>query len=214
MKTFETKNIGTSVDLDLGITGFTYADLYRPDRLKELLDVFDCEVLADNPELFAAWDDYRNHPEKPRKAPEVSALLVAMAERVSQFVTRLFGVALEVEALAAATADQDPIFRFKTDFVRRRVIPNLKKISPPADPRLLELEIGALRKRAIEKAGRQLDTELATATAAVDLMNAERAGEPSSGLDALRQWCALHLHDPAYRHWVSFRFPEAVDHFN
>src|SRR5207244_12353382 len=28
------------------------------------------------------------------------------------------------------------------------------------------------------------------------------------------QWCAIHLHAPAYRHWVSFRFPESLDHFN
>src|SRR5262245_37292673 len=45
-------------------------------------------------------------------------------------------------------------------------------------------------------------------------MRSERAVETSPLLEALKQWCALHLHDPAYRHWVSFRFPEAIDHFN
>ena len=68
MKMFETKNTGPSASLSLNIPGFEYPDLYRPERLRELLDVFDCEVAAANPELFAAWDDYRNHPEKPRKA--------------------------------------------------------------------------------------------------------------------------------------------------
>jgi NADPH-dependent glutamate synthase beta subunit-like oxidoreductase/NAD(P)H-flavin reductase len=33
-------------------------------------------------------------------------------------------------------------------------------------------------------------------------------------IQSLSQWCALHLHDPAFRRWVSFRFPEAVDHFD
>src|SRR4029078_11622904 len=28
-----------------------------------------------------------------------------------------------------------------------------------------------------------------------------------------KQWCVLHLNDPQYRDWVSFRFPESIDHF-
>src|SRR5438034_11251520 len=117
MKIIQTKNMGQSVKLRVGIPGFTYPDLYKPERLKELLDSFDCEVAAANPEFFAAWDDYRNHPEKPRTPTEISALLVAMAGHVSQFLTKLFGIDTEVGALAAATADQNPIFRFKIDFV-------------------------------------------------------------------------------------------------
>ena len=163
-------NPGVSAELCLGIAGFTYTDLYKSERLKELLDIFDCEVVAANPELFASWDDYRNHPEKLRSAPEISALLVAVAAHVSQFLTRLFGIGVEVDALAAATADQNPVFRFKIDFVRRRVIPAVKKIAPPADPQLLESEIKNLRQQVVRKAGSVLDDELATALAAVDLM--------------------------------------------
>ena len=143
-------NTGLSAELRLGIDGFTYPDLYKPERLKELLDVFDCEVAGANPELFATWDDYRNHPDKPRSAPEISALLVAMADNVSQFLTRMFGIASEVDALAAATAEQNPVFRFKIDFVRRRVVPALKKITPPPDPHLLESEIKNLRQLAAQ----------------------------------------------------------------
>src|SRR5215831_5101585 len=205
MKMFDLKNTGVSPELRLGVGEFEYSDLYKPERLKELLDVFDCEVAGANPELFATWDDYRNHPDKPRSAPEISALLVAMAEHVSQFLTRMFGIGSEVDVLAAATADQNPVFRFKIDFVRRRVIPALKKITPPADPQLLESEIRNLRQQAAEKAVSVLDDELATALAAVELMQSERAGQPSPALESLKQWCAVHLHDPAYRHWSSFR---------
>src|SRR5215471_16528820 len=214
MKTFQMNNAGVSAELRLGIAGFTYTDLYKFERLKELLDVFDVEVAEANPELFAAWDDYRNHPEKPRTEPEISALLVAMAAHVSRFLTALFGIANEAEALAAATADQSPVFRFKIDFVRRRVIPNLKKIALPADLKALETEIKQLQNQAMEKTGYPLDDELATAMAAVDLMQAERSGAPSPALESLKQWSAAHLHDPAFRHWVSFRFPETIDHFN
>jgi NAD(P)H-flavin reductase/NADPH-dependent glutamate synthase beta subunit-like oxidoreductase len=212
------------VELRLGIAGFTYPDLYKPERLKELVDIFDCEVAAANPELFAAWDDYRSNPDKERSATEISALLVAVAGHLSQFVTRLFAIESEVETLARATADQNPVFRFKIDFVRRRVIPSLKKTCPASDPVKLESEVRKLCESAMAKAGRKLDTELAIAMAAVELMQEERAsGETKTEeerqricdlLETLKQWCAAHLHDPAYRSWVSFRLPESMDHFN
>ena len=215
MRIIQTKNTGGPIELRLGFPGFTYPDLYKPERLKELLDVFDCELAVSNPELFASWDDYRNHPEKSRTAPQISALLVAVAGHVSAFLTRLFGIEKAVDALAAATADQDPVFRFKVDFVRRRVLPNLKKIAPPADSAATEARIEKLREGARTKAGAELDAELATAIAAVDLMQSQQTpGETSEDLEALKQWCAAHLHDPAYRHWLSFRFPETLDHFN
>ena len=39
---------------------------------------------------------------------------------------RLFGVGAEADALRAATAAYDDLFRFKIDFVRRRALPLLK----------------------------------------------------------------------------------------
>jgi NADPH-dependent glutamate synthase beta subunit-like oxidoreductase/NAD(P)H-flavin reductase len=141
-------------------------------------------------------------------------MLVAMAAFVSQFVTRMFGISKEVDSLATATADQNPIFRFKVDFVRRRVLPALKKIVP-SNPDQLQSHVVGLRSEAEKKAGCQLDAELATAMAAVDLMQAEKnSPDAAKSLDLLMQWCALHLHDPAYRNWVSFRFPESIEHFN
>ena len=200
MQTIPINKTDVSAELRLGIPGFTYPDLYKPERLKELLDVFDCEIAAANPELFAAWDDYRNHPEKPRSEPEISALLVTMAEHVSRFLTKFFGITAAVDALAAKTADQNPVFRFKIDFVRRRVIPNLKKIAPVSDPQALEAEIKQLRNQAVDKAGYALDDELATAMAAADLMQSERSGQPSAALESLKQWCAAHLHEIGRAH--------------
>ena len=51
MKTFDLKSTGVSPELRLGIRGFEYSDLYKPERLKELADVFECEVAESNPEL-------------------------------------------------------------------------------------------------------------------------------------------------------------------
>jgi hypothetical protein len=100
-----------------------------------------------------------------------------------------------------------PFFGFKIDFVRRRVLPALKKIVVPADPAgraALETKVAALRDPGVA------DVELATALAAVKLMDAGKQppADVAASIEILMQWCALHLHDPAYRHWVSFRFPK------
>ncbi|HET9943846.1 MAG TPA: FAD-dependent oxidoreductase, partial [Terriglobia bacterium] len=200
------------ITLRLGIPGISYSDLFDPDRLKELHKIFDAELAVANPELFASWSSYRTNPSAPKTPVEISALLVGVAGHLSQFLVRLFQIESEAEALVAATCDQDPVFRFKIDFVRRRVLPALKKISRPQDGpslRALEERVAALR-------GTHTDAELATALAATRLMDEEKKDREraSAAIDDLMQWCALHLHDPAYRHWVSFRFPEPIEHFN
>ena len=40
---------------------------------------------------------------------------------------------------------------------------------------------------------------------------AAKATSPRA-IEALKRWCAAHLHDPALRAWVSFRFPETLDY--
>jgi NADPH-dependent glutamate synthase beta subunit-like oxidoreductase/NAD(P)H-flavin reductase len=198
--------------LRLGIPGISYCDLFEPDRLKELHKIFDAELAAANPELFAAWDSYRSSPAHPRKPEEISALLVGVAGHVSRFLSRLFRVEAEAEALAGKTADQSPVFRFKIDFVRRRVLPALKKIAVPHDAAARQ----ALEERVAVLRGSHPDTELATAMAVARLMDEEKKDRAAvaASVEDVMQWCALHLHDPAYRHWVSFRFPEAIEHFN
>ena len=233
------KNKQTPAELRLGIAGFEYSDLFKPEQLKKLSEVFDAELAAANPELFSRWDAYRSNPDGVKTPVEVSALLVGVSGHVSRFVTRLFGVESETAALAAATADQDPVFRFKIDFVRRRVLPELKKIVVSADIAELEQSIQHLREIACGTTHPNADLELATALAAAKLLDADRAHGPKGtpelreqvsdflkqlgGASAetsakwnalLSQWCAAHLHDPAYGEWVSFRFPEAVDHFD
>ena len=228
-------------ELRLGVSGFEYPDLFKPERLKQLSELFDQELSSENPELYSRWDLYRRNPELVQNPVEVSALLISVSGYVSRFVIRLFGVESQAEALAKATAGQDPVFRFKIDFVRRRVLPVLKKLVIPTDPaeiHKLEKAIRQLREAASNGSEKE-DEELATARAASKLLDAAKAygakgsltdqeqsaqfltqlGEPSEAtasqwIQWLSAWCALHLNDPGYRHWVSFRFPEAVEHFD
>ncbi len=221
-----------SRDIPLGVSGFTSADLFRADRLRDLYDAFRDQVVAASPAFAEEWEAYRADPDAPRSPVEVSRLLVAMSRHVSVFLARLFGLDETAEALSQATQAQDDLFRFKVEFVRRRVVPMLKG----ADVRPT-VEDQAIVERLVDATGVE-DVELAVARAGCVLLDREAAiakrpamsgvqGESSAAallheeaaevaraIEALKTWCAGRLHDPAYRGWVTFRFPETLDYNN
>ncbi|RPH60568.1 MAG: hypothetical protein EHM89_08695, partial [Acidobacteria bacterium] len=107
----------------LGVPGYTFGDLHDPERLASLYERFCEEVEATDPALWHTWEAYRSAPDAPRPPIVLSNLLVAMASHVSRFVARLFHAQPSADALSAITRNQDDLFRFKVDFVRRRVLP-------------------------------------------------------------------------------------------
>ncbi|MBE3072214.1 MAG: FAD-dependent oxidoreductase [Acidobacteria bacterium] len=203
----------------LGLAGFTCADLYRADRLRDLYERFCDDIARRDPAFWAEWDSYRASPDAARKPTEVSSLLVRMAPYVSRFVVRLFGIETEAAALAGMTREDDELFRFKVDVVRRRALPLLKAGAHTAVSEADHATVGAL----IAAEG-LADEERAVARAGCRLLDREAAlrGEESSvdraavaaRIEALKLWVAAHLHDPAYRSWVVFRLPGNLDYAN
>ena len=199
----------------LGIPGFTFADLHEPARLADLYHQFVAEVLAREPAL---WERWIAQPASTSLSPiEHSNLLVAMAPHVSRFVARLFSVGPATDALVAATRAYDDLFRFKIDFVRRRALPLLKgglAVHASADD---HAAVDALTRGATDAGVR----ELLIARAGCALLDREEAARVSddaaakaavaSEIESLRRWCAAHVHAPASRDWVVFRFPETLD---
>ena len=203
----------------MGIAGFSYADLHRPERLRDLYETFCIRVEAQEPELWSAWDAYRQAPDAPRSPIERSDLIVRMAPHVSRFVASLFHVDDAWAGIAASTLELDALFRFKVDFVRKRALPLAKGAvrveASPADDGVVERLAQSFpqldRERAIAAAGcGLLDREAALRDAGSD---AERAAV-AADIDALKRWCAAALHTPAFREWVIFRFPETLDYQN
>jgi NADPH-dependent glutamate synthase beta subunit-like oxidoreductase/NAD(P)H-flavin reductase len=218
----------------LGIPGYTFGDLHEPDRLASLYERFCEEVRATDPDLWHEWGAYRANPDAPRPPIAVSNLIVAMAPHVSRFLTRLFDVGAEASALAAATRDQDDLFRFKVDFVRRRALPLLKggahvQATPEDEAVVARLSRGnaesaelaehlqqpkeSLRPPRSLRSPVDADLELRIARAGCALLDREKTDKTAVGaeIEALKRWCAARLHHPDYRHWVIFRFPENVE---
>ena len=205
--------------MPLGVPGYTYADLYDAERLASLYDRFCEEVQAADAPFWTEWDAYRQAPDAPRPATELSSLLTRMAPHVSRFVERLFQVGDATAAIRAATRDQDDLFRFKVDFVRRRALPLVKG---GAHVEVSEADNAAVRRLAgvdlsttpVSASGP--DVELAIARAGCALLDAEKTDKAAAAddIEALKRWCAARIHDAAYRHWVVFRFPENLEPWN
>ncbi len=203
-------------DAALGIAGFTFADLHAPRRLHALYELFCDEVRRTEPELWAAWEAHRLSP-AALGAVARSNLIVAMAPHVSRFLSRLFGIGPDADALAAQTRAYDDLFRFKIDFVRRRALPLLKggaHVEATAEDHELADRIMAphaddgARELALARAGCDLlDRDEVTRVSGTDAEKQAVAAQ----IDALKRWCAVHAHHPRFRHWVVFRFPEALE---
>src|SRR5262245_26819241 len=198
----------------LGVPGYSFSDLHDPERLASLYERFCEQVAADDPALWSDWHAYRQSPDAPRPPIALSNLLIAMAPHVSRFLTRLFDVDRPLASMTHATRAQDDLFRFKVDFVRRRALPLLKagaRVHPSAaDDAFVEAMIAGADTS---------DRELAVARAGCRLLERDKTASPqppsaSPDGEALKRWCAARIHDPAYRDWVIFRFPENVEPFH
>lgn len=108
--------------LTLGVDGFSYADLYSPERLKALNAVFEQVMKEKDPALFASYHAYQNDPDLSLNAPEESELLVQVGSHLSAFISKLFNVEAEREALIEKVQSIKPIFRYKKMFVQKRVL--------------------------------------------------------------------------------------------
>src|SRR5918993_1163952 len=190
----------------LGLDGFTFADLHRPARLRELYLRFVEHVKRTEPELWLQWQQYREVPESLSNIAR-SNIIVAMAPHVSRFVTALFSVGEDAEALIAQTRAYDTLFRFKIDFVRRRALPLLKAgahVEATADDHAL----------VAARIGGDADNEMALAAYGCSLLDREATDKAAvaAEIESLKRWCAAHVHDPRFRNWVVFRFPENLDY--
>ncbi len=107
--------------LVLGVPGFSYEDLYVPERLAALHAVFDAWFKSHAPDDYAQFDAYRAVGGVGVGPVDTSNALLAAAPHVGAFVAKLFGVEHETDIVRAEVRNNDPIWRFKRDFVKKRL---------------------------------------------------------------------------------------------
>ncbi len=108
--------------MPLGIAPYSFADLFDPPKLAALHADFDRWFLATAPDAHARFASYAACKGKGMTNEAISEALLAAAPFVSQFTGRLFGVEAQLEALRAGVMDREPLWRFKRDFGKKRVL--------------------------------------------------------------------------------------------
>ena len=104
--------------LTLGVSGFSYADLYDPLKLKVLLTVFDDAVNQVDAVLFSRYLNYRNTQGKDLKPEEISQILVEMSTHLGCFVAKLFGIEKERDTqVTSIQSEFDATFTFRSEIV-------------------------------------------------------------------------------------------------
>ncbi|MCA1635338.1 MAG: FAD-dependent oxidoreductase [Acidobacteria bacterium] len=174
------------LDFALGIEGFSYGDLHRPERLGALAERFSEELKAADPALHSALAEYtasRGNLVRGTKAE--SELLIAAAPHLSLFVARLFRVEAEREALAQEIRAQDPVFEFE-QFVQRRAVKSFPvERAAGVDREAADAALERLRHAAFEDT-LSADRELGVAMMAVRLLGWEK----NYGKEGVRQEAA------------------------
>lgn len=107
-------------DLQLGVPGFNYSDLYDPGRLQQLLEAFELSVKRLDSQLYEDYTAYRRSQGEGLSPREVSALLVRIAPHVGRFVAELFHICEQYKTQRETIKDEiDTIFAFKHEIVDR-----------------------------------------------------------------------------------------------
>jgi NADPH-dependent glutamate synthase beta subunit-like oxidoreductase/NAD(P)H-flavin reductase len=148
----------------LGLPGFEYADLYDPARLKDLLAVFDELVTKEDPELAAAFENYRSTQGAGMAAPEISELLVRMAPHVGRFVARLFDAENTRHLQARAIQDQvETVFTYRNQVVQGALAKYKGANAEEWDVQALDRALAVLKRVAFPELADEGDAEGAVA---------------------------------------------------
>ncbi len=139
----------STADFPLGIAGFTYADLYRPLRLRALAETFYAELAhADAPLQHTLSVYLAARGTNLTGTKQESELLIAAAPHLASFIARLFNIEPARTAHIAEIKAQDPIFGFKFFIARRALKKFPAEQALTLDAAALDAALAALRRAA------------------------------------------------------------------
>src|SRR5688572_2320423 len=96
--------------MKLGIPGFTFDDLFSPQGLQRLDGAFLAELEKRDAALCQALLAQRQKRAAP-ECPARSAMLMAVAQHLGDFVARLYDVEKQRQQARQQVQEQGPIFR-------------------------------------------------------------------------------------------------------
>ncbi|NOQ93805.1 MAG: hypothetical protein GQ547_04125 [Methylophaga sp.] len=106
--------------LILGIPGYDYADLYKPEKLSELSGEFENSVKTHDSILHAEFSNYRNCQGEGMSAVQISELIVNMAPLVGTFIAKLFNIdESRIKQINRIQHEFDHVFVYRNEIVSK-----------------------------------------------------------------------------------------------
>ncbi|MBX6320391.1 MAG: FAD-dependent oxidoreductase [Rhodospirillaceae bacterium] len=185
--------------------GLSFADLYRADGLARIDALFQESLAASDAELAERLAAARRDPDALGPKAE-SALLIALAPHLQDFLAGLFGIRAAVSALAARHHALAPLYTVKRLFVQRRAA---KALTPEEAE---GLDGDALERELTGLLGGPL-SELSFARQVEAWMADEKAN--AAALDLAARYAAWAVYSEAGRRrhgdGVLFKLPHKID---
>ena len=168
----------------LGVPGFTYADLFRPARLRDLFQIFVNDLERRDPAVGLKYREILERGDPTRD--EESWIAVEVGPHVSAFVASIFQIEGSRKLLVEKTQDLGVLMRVRKEFTKPRVVKKNWAELDQADPVAISEDamalVGALGQA---HAGEHPEFAFARAVAALlDLETALQASRNEAGAPA------------------------------
>jgi len=171
------KNIGSDSGTKLGeageslVLGFdmNFADLYQRTGLLKLDHAFLDFLKDSDPDLYTRLDHARSHSDS-LNAKDESNLLIEVAPLLDDFISKLFCIETEVQALSAHHHELAPLYFCKRQFVLRKA---MNKVS---DEDISKIDGFKLEKQ-LEIEFKEPFSELVFATKVIEWLKDEEKNE-------------------------------------
>lgn len=210
-------------NVNLGISGFTYADLYSPQRLRDLANVFYDEIARSDAQLHSSLTEYIKSRGAGYDQKTESSILINAAPYLSHFLARMFDVEIERTRQIKSVHIQDPIWTFKSFIARRAVRKFSAEEAAQLDADSLDIKLQTLRRQLFPDTA-AMDDELGIASMTARLIEHEELLKQTKKTDEtiaeqlhlVEEWSAAHATQQVartrVRGWVSFDFPHQLDY--
>ncbi len=205
-------------ELALGIQGFTFLDLHKPERLADLHRAFLASLHERDAALHDRWARHADGTARLR-GPAESTLLIEVSRHVSAFVARLFRVEGAVAARRQALTDRLSVYRVRDRFVKKVV--KRAALAEGQRPEEVHARASSLLEALPGRAGREIDAEERFASRVWNLL--ERPSEEqvlpgrpetvAQALDVIALSFKLREEsgDPLLASWRMLRKPHELD---
>jgi NADPH-dependent glutamate synthase beta subunit-like oxidoreductase/NAD(P)H-flavin reductase len=187
--------------------GLSFDDLYSDAGARAVDDRFRAHLAAGDAALAARLDAARSGAVTPDALAE-SALLIALAPHLEDFLAELFGIEADVRALEARHHALAPLFAVRRQFVQRKAVNAFKAAAA------LELDGAELRAALEARLGAFDDLAFANAV----LRWQADATANAEALDVALRYAAWAAQTPAgraaHKGSVLFRLPRKLDYLH